>query len=642
LSTASLGILILILALAAVLAAMGLTFAGLKVGSARLLEKGRLATGGSVFFTALAALLLLAALAACDFSLKYVYDYSATTVPLPYRLAAFWAGNGGSMLLWTLVLALFSAIVAFSGKKLDAEARGAVIFVLQANMVFFLVSMLLFANPFLASAQLVAEGRGLNPMLRNPWMVSHPLALYLGYVGCALPFAFSLAWLWLKRADDGWIRFARPWLLLAWLFLSVGNLLGAQWAYIELGWGGYWAWDPVENASFLPWLTASACLHSVIVQERKGLLKLWNLLLVTATYWLTLYGTFLVRSGVLASVHAFPKSSLSYWFGFFLCLMLAWAAYLLVSRRHLLRQAEGSGEISLLSREGGFLMNNIILVTAGLVIFLGTNLPIFSRILTGVEKAVGKDWFNRTAGPVLLAAILLLGCCAFLDWRRTEPARLWRRIITALGTALIFSALLWVVGVRNLPAILCFAIVFLGLISVMMQTVSKVYRRSGQAWGGILVHLGLVLFTLGVIGDGFYSLETVKTVQAGESISIGRINDYRITFSGVQAERDGVNDVIFTQLAISKNGRDAGTLRPEKVYYPNWENPRSNVAIMGGPVEDLYVVLAGWDATGQQGTLEIHVNPLLNWLWIGGGLVIAGALLALWPWRPAAGIKAVQ
>lgn len=631
--TATFGFLLLILSLSAAIYSLFLNIVGVRGNKESSLEKARLGMAVTTSLITLASLVLFSALATDDFSLKYVYDYSTVDLPLAYKLSAFWAGNAGSLLLWALILAVLGAVIAFSHSIADREMTGIVSGVVLVNIIFFLVSMILFANPFDRMLAPVGEGRGLNPMLRNPWMVIHPVTLYLGYVGWVIPFAFAMGGLLLKREGADWIRLSRRWAVLSWLFLSLGNLFGAQWAYIELGWGGYWAWDPVENASFLPWLTGTAFLHSVMIQERKGMFKFWNIALVIITYWLTLYGTFLVRSGVLSSVHAFPKSNLSYWFGFFMFAMLLWALYLLASRRDLLK-SENIME-AFFSRETGFFLNNILLMCSGAIIFLGTNLPIFTGLLTGVKRAVGEDWFNRSAGPVLLAVILLMGICPLLPWNRPDLRRLIRQALLPAAAAAVSGVVLYLKGVTHPWALIGFSVVAF----VLFTTLRELFRgiRQGRKmgnyrrWGAYLVHLGVVLFALGAVGDAFYSVETVKTMRAGETFTIGKINDYKITFQGVRGREEGVNGIIYSDLLVEKNGRPAVTVTPEKIYYPNWESPRTEIAILGGPVEDLYIVLAGWGEQGKEGTFEIHINPLMNWLWIGGYVLMLGSILVLWP-----------
>ncbi|MGI6684090.1 MAG: heme lyase CcmF/NrfE family subunit [Bacillota bacterium] len=642
---ASFGSLLLALALLVSSYTLYLNIAGVRKNNDDLLVKAQWGMTTVAMLVTLASFSLLFALVTNDFSLKYVFSYSARELPFPYKISAFWAGNAGSLLLWAEILALAGVVTSFFDGRKDKNLFGVVSGVILINLIFFLVSMILFDHPFARLPHAMADGRGLNPMLRTPWMVMHPVAIYLGYVGWVVPFSFAMGSLLLKRGGTDWIRLSRNWAVLSWLFLSLGNLLGAQWAYIELGWGGYWAWDPVENASFLPWLTGTAFIHSILMQERKGIFKAWNMALVIVTYCLTLYGTFLVRSGILSSVHAFPKSNLSYWFGFFMMAMLIWSLYLLIKSRVFLKS---DYEItSFFSKETGFLLNNILLICSAGIIFLGTNLPIFTGFFTGVKRVVGEAWFNASAGPVLLGVILLIGICTTIPWKKGDLTSLGRHFLLPLACALMGVTILRLSGISHPWTLIGLSVVFFVLVSILRELI-KVMGEWQRNWaagsqrqnfpgftrrrlGAQIVHLGLVLFTLGVVGDAFYSVEMIKTMEVGETISVSNINDYQITFQGVKGREEGVNGVIYSDLLVEKNGKSMGTITPEKIYYPNWESPRTEVVILGGPVEDLYIVLAGWSNKGQQGTFEIHINPLMNWLWIGGYVLVIGTMLVLWP-----------
>lgn len=646
---ANLGFLALLMALiVSVYSLLGYIFA-IRSKNERILAGARGGVAATAFLITVSSLVLFYLLLTGDFSVKYVADYCSLDLPTFYKLSGFWAGNAGSLLLWALVLSIYTVIIIFS-KKHQSDGmfhRAAVI--LLVNIIFFVCSMIFFANPFEKNPIIPVDGRGLNPQLRNPWMVIHPVTLYLGYVGMAVPFAFAMGALVLGRADSDWIKLTRRWTVVSWLFLGLGNLFGAQWAYVELGWGGYWAWDPVENASFLPWLTSTAFLHSVMVQERKGMMKIWNLILIIISYGLTLYGTFLVRSGVLSSVHAFPRSNLGYWFGFFMFFILLWAFYLVISRRKIL-ESKNRFE-ALVSKESSFLLSNVLFIGSAFIIFWGTNLPLFSGLLTGVKRTVDKTWFNSTAGPILLAIIVLMGICPLVAWQKSTLAHIRKQFLLPLITSVIFGGLLYGFGVRGIWGLISFVSVFFVLFATLTEFIKGTIVRSKMTgegfltalgrlisgnrrrYGGYIVHIGLFLMALGVAGESFYSVETIKAVNVGEEIKIGRINDYRLTFNGVKAEMSGNNEVVYADLQVTQNGRPAGIIRPEKIYYPNWENPRTQVVIKGSLTEDLYVMLAGWSNKGMEGTFEVHVNPLINWLWIGGYFLLLGTVFALWPYR---------
>ena len=431
----------------------------------------------------------------------------------------------------------------------DQNLLGIVSGVILVNLIFFLVSMVLFANPFQPLPHALEDGRGLNPMLKS--LDGNPSGDHLsGLCGLGSPLCLCHGSFGAERGQP--MDSPVPKLGCSKLVFKFRKPLRGQWAYIELGWGGYWAWDPVENASFLPWLTGTAFIHSVMIQERKGMFKFWNIALVILTYCLTLYGTFLVRSGILSSVHAFPKSNLSYWFGFFLLGMLIWAFYLLVRRRSLLK---GEREITdFFSKETGFLLNNILLICGAVVIFLGTNLPIFTGILTGVKRVVGADWFNTSAGPVLLGVILLIGICSLLPWKKTGLKFIGRRFLLPLGAAVIMAVFLKLAGVSKYWSLVGFSVVLFVMLSTLVELGKSAWqwRKNGKPGirrrlGGYLVHLGIVLIAFGVVGDAFYSVETVKTIEAGETISLSNIYDYRITFQGVKGREEGQMP-LFTQI----------------------------------------------------------------------------------------------
>ncbi|MDN5348061.1 MAG: cytochrome c-type biosis protein CcmF [Clostridia bacterium] len=411
------GSLALLLALAISFYSLAGLYLGEKTGNEPLAASARGGILAIAFLVTIASLLLFYSLARSDFSVLYVQKYTSAGLPLLYKLTAFWAGNTGSLLLWAWILSLYSAVVAWR--------RGPILLwvniILLVNQAFFLVLLNFVASPFLRTPGPVPlEGNGLNPLLQNPGMLLHPLTLYLGYVGFAVPFAFAMAALILRRADDAWIRATRRWSVLAWMFLTLGNLYGAQWAYLELGWGGYWGWDPVENASFIPWLTATAFIHSVMIQERKDMLKIWNIALITITYLLTLFGTFLVRSGVLTSVHDFSNTSLGTYFLTFIVVMLVFSLYLILDRRHLLQ--EGREFEAYLSRESSFLLNNLLLVGAAFAVFWGTVFPLVSEAVRGIKVTVGPPFFNQVTGPILLAVLFAMGVCPLIAWQ-SPPGR---------------------------------------------------------------------------------------------------------------------------------------------------------------------------------------------------------------------------
>ncbi|MHB9090960.1 MAG: heme lyase CcmF/NrfE family subunit [Chloroflexota bacterium] len=412
----------------------------------------------------ISGLLLMRAFIVGDFSLSYVANYSSRDMDLIYKISAFWAGQEGSLLLWAWTLALFACLAVLQNRKRHQELMPYVQAVMMVNLAFIVGVLVFLADPFKVLPNVPADGQGLNPLLQNHGMFFHPTTLYLGYVGFTVPFAFAMAALIKGNLGDEWIRSTRRWTLVAWFFLTLGNLFGAQWAYVELGWGGYWGWDPVESASFMPWLTGTAYLHSVMVQQRRGMLKVWNLVLIIATYSLVLFGTFLTRSGILSSVHTFGQSEIGPLFLGFIGLTLAYSLGLLVDR---LPQLRGEHELdSFVSRESSFLFNNLILVGAAFATFWGTVFPLISEAVRGVKITVGPPFFNQVNGPIFLALIVLMGICPLIGWRKASRDNLIRNFLYPLGAALLFTVAIYLLGIREGYALIAFgACAFVGVLS---------------------------------------------------------------------------------------------------------------------------------------------------------------------------------
>lgn len=622
---------------------------GARQGNRRLLASAEGGALAAAMLATVAGVILIYFLMTSDFSILYVWQYTSTDLPLFYKFSALWAGNAGSLLLWVWILTIYWAVVAHSSRFQERLGIPYVAAILAVNSAFFFFLLAFIENPFarVPGGVIPAEGNGLNPLLQNPGMVFHPVTLYLGYVGFAIPYAYAMGALIVRRVDDLWIKVTRRWIIIAWLFLTLGNLYGAQWAYVELGWGGYWGWDPVENASFIPWLTGTAFLHSVMVQERKDMLKTWNVLLIIITYALTIFGTFLVRSGVLTSVHAFAGSNLgSYLFGF-MGIMLAFSLYLLVDRMHLLQQ--GQEFESYLSKEASFLVNNLLLVGAAFATFWGTIFPLISEAVRGVKVTVGAPYFEQVNGPILLAVLFVLGVCPLIAWRRANWNNLRQNFQYPVLAAVILGMLLLLLepGI-DWRALLGFTVAFFVLVTIFLEFYRGVRvrrRMAGDSWfmalvqlvwrnrrryGGYVVHLGVVLIAFGVVGSTFFTQQATHTVTTGEVLEVG---DYRLTYQGIQVRPEGANTVYYAELSVQKDGEILGVVRPEKVEYANWPEMSTEVAILGGLREDLYVILAGWSDYGREATIEVHVNPLVSWLWIGGYVMVLGTLLAIWPGR---------
>lgn len=598
---------------------------------------------GILVCVSMAMLSLFYLLATSQFQYEYVTDYTSSELPVIYKLTALWAGNSGSLLLWTFFLVLYTAMIAFSRKMRGNPMVPYISAILLGNIVFFFLILGFVAKPFVLLDQVPMEGHGLNPMLQNPGMIIHPVTLYLGYVGLAIPFAFAMAALILKNVDDFWIKMTRRWTIIAWLFLSLGNIFGGQWAYVELGWGGYWAWDPVENASFMPWLTATAFLHSVMIQERKNMLKIWNISLIITSYALTLFGTFLVRSGVLTSVHAFANSNLGLYFLIFMGVAVIGALYVLMSRYNLLKRSAGEFN-SYVSKESSFLINNLLLVGSAFAVFWGTVFPLVSEAINGTKVTVGIPFFNTVQAPILLSLMFLMAVCPLLAWQRSSFKNLKKNFLIPAILSVLAMALMVVLGIQKAWAVIGYGVIVLLLITHYLEFYrgvkarrkmkkEKVYLalyhlmiKNRRRYGGYIVHLGIACIALGIIGSQNYEVETMKTVNLGESIEV---RDYRLNYERLDQKREGINDIVYAELTVFKNGKRIGTIQPEKVFYGNWDQPSSEVGLISTLKEDLYVVLSDWEEDGKA-TFIVRINPMIAWLWIGSFLLVIGSVFAVW------------
>ena len=588
---------------------------------------------------------LVYALVTHDFQIEYVRNYTSSDLSLAYLLSALWAGNDGSLLFWAWLLSLFAAVVLLQKRDIGKELVPYAAVVIMATQAFFLILLLWVSNPFQKLAFVPAEGMGLNPLLENPGMIIHPPTLLIGYVGFTIPFAFAIAALLTGRLNDEWLITIRRWTLMAWLFLGVGNIIGAWWAYMELGWGGYWAWDPVESASFMPWLVATAFLHSIMMQRRRGMLKVWNMVLIILTFTLTIFGTFLTRSGILSSVHTFANSALGPFFLAFIGVTLFGSLGLLYYRREALK-SEVEME-SLVSRESTFLLNNLLLVGAAFTTFLGAIFPLISEWVRGVKITVGAPFFNQVNGPIFLTIILLTGICALIGWRRASTKNLTRNFIPPLVVALILGIALFILGVRQWYALVAFSICSFVLYTIFYEWFRGTRARHrmkaenylkaffGLIWanrpryGGYIVHIAIILIAIGVVGSSFYGTEKEATLKIGESMTI---NNYTLTYEGMDSYETESKTVVSATLSIYSKGKLIGELIPEKYFHRSFEQSVTEVAKRSTLVEDLYVILVGWDEDGTT-AFRVLVNPLVSWIWIGGWVFLLGGLIAFWPER---------
>lgn len=588
--------------------------------------------------------LLIGLFLADAFAFVYVAGRSSRALAPVYKVTALWAGQEGSLLLWLWIQAGFGLIIARraqAGRWLDRGAAA----ILAAISAFFAVLVAWVVDPFALSLPAPPDGAGLNPILQSYWMTSHPVMLYLGYVGFSVPFAYALSSL--VTGDSEWIRITRRWSLVAWTFLSIGILYGARWAYEVLGWGGYWGWDPVENASFMPWLVATAFIHSGIIEEKRGMLRRWNHALVLVTYLLTIFGTFITRSGILSSVHAFVESDISPWFISYMGVFLAVFLYALIGRWPQL--VDERPIVSPLSKESSFLANNVVMLATSFAILWGTLFPLIAALF-GRQVTVGTPYFNRVSGPLFWAMIVLMGIGPLIAWRRASADNLKRQFTAPLINAVFMTAWLWVVGARepvvlfSLPAVMFVATTivmeFARGISVRRRSrrepawlaLVRLMNRSPGRYGGYVVHLGVLLIVVGIVLSQVYQAETNAVLQVGEQVAIG---PYTVSLFQIEEAMHGdVPAVEATVLVRDRANRPLGFLSPSKRFYPGGtmsQEPMTQVAIYGTWMGDLYAVLAGWEPFGTYVGFKFYYNPAVWLIWAGGGLLVFGAVFSLWP-----------
>jgi cytochrome c-type biogenesis protein CcmF len=510
-------------------------------------------------------------------------------------------------------------------------------------LAFFLLVMTIPAPPFERLTPIPPDGRGLNPLLQDSGMITHPVALYLGFTGFTVPFAFAMAALVVGRTGEEWITITRRWTIIAWYFLSLGLLIGGWWSYHVLGWGGYWAWDPVENAAFMPWLTATAFLHSVMVQERRHMLKLWNLSLIILTFGLTIFGTFLTRSGIIGSVHSFTQGSIGAFFLGFLALVLLGSFSLLASRMERLR-AEGALD-SVVSRESMFLLNNLFLVAAAFTVFFGTVFPLLSEALHGVKISVGAPFFNLVNIPVFLSLLFLMGVGPLIAWRRASAENLKRNFLKPVLAGLVAAAALRAVGVGNGLVLTAMGLVVFvaGTIALDLFRAVRARRRSGDNWGaatfglllkqnrrygGFIVHLGILVIALGVAGSQAWSVQKEVTLDRGQSTELA---GYHVRFDGLSASEESNHAKVTGAFTVTNGRAGSHMLYPAKKFYPQEQTPIAAVDYRLGFLEDIYLVLGDFSRDGAHATVKLQVNRMISWLWLGGFVLTLGAALAILP-----------
>ena len=642
---ADIGYITLLLALGAAIYTVFVYILGIRKKHPALLQSARNGLIAVCGLLSVSVMVMLIAILTHNFQIEYVASYTSRDMSLSYLLSALWAGNDGSLLFWAWLLSVFAVIVVLQKRDVGKELVPWAAAVIMITELFFLILLISVSNPFFELSYLPAEGRGLNPLLENPGMLFHPPTLLAGYAGFTIPFAFAIAALLTRRLGDDWIVAIRRWTLLAWLVLGVGNLIGAWWAYVELGWGGYWAWDPVESAGLMPWLVATAFLHSIMMQRRRGILKIWNMVLIILTFNLALFGTFLTRSGVLSSVHTFSDYALGPFFLTFIGLSLLISLGLLYYRSEDLR-SEAEME-SLVSRESTFLFNNLLLVGAAFAIFVGTIFPLVSEAVRGVKVTVGPPFFDQVNGPIFLAIILLSGICTLIGWRRASIQNLARHFLWPLVATVVLVIVLIIAGITRAYAIISLAVcafVFFTIVyewargtrarhRVRSENYFKAFwgliMNNRPRYGGYIIHLAIIIVAIGVTGSTLYGDETEVTVVPGESMTI---NEYNLTFQSIDSYETESKTTVTATLIVEKNGRLLGKLTPEKYFHRSYDQAVTEVAIRSNLAEDLYVILIGWEDDNTT-SFKIMVKPMVSWIWIGGIIFTVGGLIAFWPER---------
>ena len=630
---ADLGTISLMAALAVCVYGAVIPHFGVKSNNWNLVRSAQNASILSFFLVAIASGILIHALIISDFSIFYVWRHSSTDMPLIYKFTSFWGGLEGSLLFWTLVQSFFAMIVAFRYQYSNREIIPYVITTLNAIMAFLLVLLIGWSNPLDLQAVVPAEGQGLNPLLQNPAMAIHPPALYLGFIGFSVPFAFAMGGLIRGKLDNEWVLTTRRWTLMAWYFLASGLILGGQWAYEELGWGGFWAWDPVENAALMPWLTGTAFLHSVMIQEKRNMLKIWNIVLIIMTFGLTIIGTFLTRSGIINSVHSFTQSEIGPAFLIYLALILIVGFALLFKRIQML-ESEYKIE-SVLCRENVFLAQNILLVGIAFTVLLGTTFPLLAEAVRGTKLSIQAPFFNTITAPMGYALLVLMGIGMLISWRRSSLDNLRRNfqnplIIASIGTIILVWLLFdksfeWGVYIIFWATIFVTSTIFLEIVKASQVKASQtesnilmglfyVILRNRRRYGGLMIHFGVVLMFLGFAGT-FFSLEKDLTLEAGESRIIG---NYRLEFQNVNEFMVGNarHRAAIISVYDSENNF-LETLKPAKSFYPTQPQPLTEVAIRRSFLEDLYLIFSSENANEKDSvTLRVYINPLVGWAWM--------------------------
>ena len=619
-----------------------------RIDSLRLATMAKLGTVLQFVLTLIASLSLLTLLITLNFHYAYVADYTSRGLELVYRIAAFWGGNAGSLLFWLLITSLYTLVVRFTRHEGSERMLPVVSAVMSLVIMFFAIVLNFFASPFVTLSNPPTNGSGLNALLQNPGMTVHPVNLYLGYVGFLVPFAYGMTALILKKSDASWLRATRKWTLISWLFLSCGIIYGAHWSYEELGWGGYWSWDPIENAALMPWLAATAFLHSAIIEERKGMFKLWNIILISLTYLLTLFGTALTRGGLLWSIHAFANGEMGAVFFTFVAIMFILTVGLITWRYPVLRSSAKFE--SAISKESGFLFNNVLFIGILFAVFWGTVFPLVSEAVTGNSMMVSGSFYDAVVLPIGVVLILWMGIGPILAWRKASLQRTARLLRFPALAAVIIGVVLRIYAYQGWLSLFSFvAAVF--VLAVILQeflmgiqarreitqegfwiSLWRLVTKNRRRYGGYIVHIAVVLMVIGFAGSGGYAKQVTISMKQGQTVDLG---NYEFQYHGLNTQHQTGQVLLIGSLLVknSTTGKLLGVLKPSVSFFENGDSPSTNIGLYSTTLTDLYAVIDGADYQTGEALFEIHLNPLVSLIWDGGYLYILGTLFSLWPER---------
>lgn len=590
-----------------------------------------------------AVVTLLTAFFTDDFSLAYVVGHSSSTLPLFYKFAGLWAGLDGSILFWTWLVSLYSFILLKTQQNKNPDWMPTINAVMMSSLIFFLSLMVFANNPFAPLLDPASEGKGLNPLLQNIAMAVHPPSLYLGFTGFAVPFAFGLAALRTRRLDSGWIEESRTWTIIPWFFLTLGLILGGAWAYVELGWGGFWAWDPVENAAFIPWLLATAYLHSVMVQKRRGMLMVWNVVLVSLTFLMTIFGTYLTRSGVVQSVHAFSEGNLGPFFLGFMALIILVSMYFIATRLDSLKGSQGLE--SFFSKESAFLLNNIILLVAAFAVCWGTLFPTMTEFVTGERTSVGPPFFNQIMGPIGLTLLALMGIGPMVSWKKAQASLVANNLFLPLLGGLIAGIIGWVIGIRQWYGTGSVILITFAFGTVLMELVHGIRAvrlqkklgfldsfvtlvvTSNRRYGGYLVHVGVLFLFMGIAGSVFKQ-EADFALKPGESFSF---QNYRFNYISPEITTEPHKTEVAAKVDLYLGDKKLGSIRPSKGFYNASEQPSTEAAFYHRALVDVYLIIANLDEKTGRADFRVTLNPLISFIWFGGVVILLGVGILVLP-----------